>query len=214
MYLSRLIFNPLARQVQRLIADPYELHRTVMRGFGDPKDGRVLFRLETGTAGQPQLLVQSLSMPDWTWLAEPEAEGWLLETDYPNPGTKPFELRLAAGQLLTFRLRANPTVRRRFPSGDHKRVGLYREEEHLDWLRRKADCGGFRPLSVHTTRLPDVAGRIQHSGSIHRLKMAAVQFDGLLRVTDPVQLRQTVARGVGSGKGLGFGLLSLAPATI
>ena len=44
--------------------------------------------------------------------------------------------------------------------------------------------------------------------------MASVQFDGLLRVTDPDRLRETVRKGIGSGKGLGFGLLSLAPARI
>jgi CRISPR system Cascade subunit CasE len=42
--------------------------------------------------------------------------------------------------------------------------------------------------------------------------MLSVQFDGVLRVTDAQKLTETIARGVGSGKGFGFGLLSLAPA--
>jgi len=39
----------------------------------------------------------------------------------------------------------------------------------------------------------------------------AVTFDGILRVTDPELFTQTLAQGVGTAKGLGFGLLSLAP---
>jgi CRISPR system Cascade subunit CasE len=38
----------------------------------------------------------------------------------------------------------------------------------------------------------------------------AVTFDGLLRVTDPEALLAALAGGIGSGKGFGFGLLSLA----
>jgi hypothetical protein len=44
----------------------------------------------------------------------------------------------------------------------------------------------------------------------HKLKLYAVRFDGLLQVVDPQRVLETVRRGIGSGKGLGFGLLSLA----
>jgi len=33
----------------------------------------------------------------------------------------------------------------------------------------------------------------------------------VLQVTDPAKLWETVQQGIGPGKGLGFGLLSLAP---
>jgi len=36
-----------------------------------------------------------------------------------------------------------------------------------------------------------------------------VQYDGLLEVLDPARLNEAVANGIGSGKGFGFGLLSL-----
>jgi hypothetical protein len=44
----------------------------------------------------------------------------------------------------------------------------------------------------------------------HDLNLIAVRFDGQLQVTDPVTFSDTLERGIGSGKGLGFGLLSLA----
>jgi CRISPR system Cascade subunit CasE len=39
----------------------------------------------------------------------------------------------------------------------------------------------------------------------------AVEFRGILTVTDPARFRETFARGIGSAKGFGFGMLALAP---
>jgi CRISPR system Cascade subunit CasE len=213
MYLSRLVLNPRSRRVQREIADPYQLHRSLMRAFpGDLQEGdeRVLFRLDADArGGAPTVLLQSWLEPKWDWLDDAGARGYLLRP----PETKAFDLRLAAGQVLAFRLRANPTVKRRFDDGDHKRVGLYREEEQIEWLKRKGEQGGFCLLAARAGGDSRVGGfiRREEEDKTHKLTLLAVQFDGLLQVTDPDRLRETVRRGVGSGKGLGFGLLSLAP---
>jgi CRISPR system Cascade subunit CasE len=37
-----------------------------------------------------------------------------------------------------------------------------------------------------------------------------VDFDGVLRVTDPALFTQSLAAGIGAGKAWGFGLLSVA----
>jgi CRISPR system Cascade subunit CasE len=116
---------------------------------------------------------------------------------------------LKPGQLLAFRLRANPTARRTFDD-KKRRVGIYDEQEQLAWLKRKSEQGGFRLVSVRTTKRDDVGGQIKRHGQTHKLKLAAVRFDGFLQVTDPVRLRNVVRHGIGSGKALGFGLLSLA----
>ena len=222
MYLSRLTLNPRNRRVQREIADPYQMHRSLMNAFPDdlePDEERVLFRLEThppsaslrtGRTGALTLLVQSLTLPDWSWLAEPNARGYLLPVGEPNPAVKSFHLDLAPDQVLAFRLRANPTVKRKFESGDHKRVGLYGEEEQIAWLKRKGEQGGFRLLSARTGGQDVVDSYVRRNDQRHKLHLLAVQFDGLLQVTDPGRLRQTVRQGIGSGKGFGFGLLSLA----
>ena len=39
MYLSRLILNPRHRRVQREVANPYEMHRSLMRAFPDNLKG-------------------------------------------------------------------------------------------------------------------------------------------------------------------------------
>jgi CRISPR system Cascade subunit CasE len=215
MYLSRLILNPRSRRVQREVTDLYQLHRSLMRGFPDhlaPGDERVLFRLESASwRGGLILLVQSQLVPDWSWVDEPHAKGYLLAIDAPNPAVKPFSLSLVSGKMLAFRLRANPTARRRLPDGSRKRVGLCSEEEQMAWLMRKARQHGFEVVSMRTSDRCTVNGWIRRNGKRHALTLLSVRFDGVLRVSHPDRLGEAVRFGIGSGKGLGFGLLSLAP---
>jgi CRISPR system Cascade subunit CasE len=214
MYLSRLILNPRSRQVRREADEPYELHRTIMRAFpaaanGGP--GRVLFRLDSYSpaaayprGGALTLLVQSEAEPDWGWLAG--EHDYLLSIAGDNPAVKPYNPTFSAGQRLLFRLRANPTVKR-----NDKRLGLYREEEQRAWLARKAEESGFIVLTADVRMEGLVDGQIHRpDGDSHTLRLLGVRFDGLLQVVEPAQILQTIRNGVGSGKGLGFGLLSVA----
>ncbi len=211
LYLSQLTLNPRLRPVQRDVTDVYQLHRTVMSGFPAtlPAGERVLFRLEQH-ARLPylMLLVQSHTEPDWSDLA---ASGRLLPPDpfdlSRNPAVKPFNLALRAGQQLYFRLRANPTVKR-----DGERHALFREELYLDWLRRKAEQSGFRLLSVRSSSEEYLSGLQRGGHESRRLKLFAVQFDGLLQVTDAGRVQEAVAAGIGPARAFGCGLLSLAPA--
>ncbi len=209
LYLSRLVMDLRSRRVQRELGNPYELHRTVMAAFGDGCRGdgeRVLYRLDpVRGAAVSVLLVQSLTEPDWAFLAAPEARGYLAEGWGENPAVKGFVPRFSEGQVLAFRLRANPTVRRK-----GKRLGLYREEEQLAWLRRKGEEAGFVPLSVRVIQEDALRGSLEREGTVHRLKLASVRFDGYLQVVDAARLAGAIAQGIGAGKGFGFGLLSLA----
>jgi len=213
MYLSRLTLNPRTRRVQRELANPYELHRTLLRAFPEelPAGERVLFRLDTDErTGIPTLLLQSHTRPDWAWLGDPGARDYLLQA----PETKSFELALAPGQRLAFRLRANPTAKHwREEKGETKarRDPLMREEEQRAWLERKSAAGGFRLLHLTIADEGTLHGRTA-GDERHALNFRAVRFEGVLEVLDPDQLWQTVQHGIGSGKSFGFGLLSLAPA--
>jgi CRISPR system Cascade subunit CasE len=219
MYLSRLILNPRNRRVQREIAKPYQMHRSLMRSFPDGIDrerDRVLFRVDTDSrTGVPTVLLQSTLEPRWDWLENGDsgeshgARGYLLRP----PETKEFGLALAPGQTLAFRLRANPTVKRRRERDDGSlrsvRDPLYREQDQRAWLDRKGEQGGFRVLRANLFPEGDLIAW-KDNGQRHKLTLFAVRFDGLLQVTDPDRLGETVRHGIGSGKGLGFGLLSLA----
>jgi len=216
MYLSRLILNPRSRRVLNELAAPYEMHRTLSRCFGpaltDGKE-RFLFRVDEDRQGRATLLLQSLTEPSWDWLEEPGARGYLLPLA-DNPATKEVDLRLAAGQVLAFRLRANPTRKRWTGNGERKRTGLYEEAEQEAWLARKGSYAGFELLSLRIGADEMVTGTIhrQQENVTHRAKLLAVTFEGVLQVVDPAALQDAVLAGIGSGKAFGLGLLSLAPA--
>lgn len=218
MYLSRLLLDPRVRQVQRELGDPYQLHRTIMAAFPSPlpKEERVLHRLDVDQhSGQLILLVQSQSQPSWTDLTDKE---YLLPTDpfteLENPATKTVTFTFQTGQRLRFRLRANPIKRllRDIPEYNLKkgqRIGLFKEEDQQDWLKKRGVKGGGFFLEDVMIRNEGFSGGLTKEQ--HRLKHFAVQFDGILQVTDPDKFTTAIKTGIGSGKAFGFGLLSIAP---
>lgn len=210
MYLSRLTLNLRNRRVQRELANRYELHRTVMNAFPEklPEGERVLFRLEEARNRQAILLVQSKTMPDYSHLPS----GYLLR----DIEVKTYQPNLKTGQRLIFRLLANPTKKISLPEEGNeiaenaKRIGIVREEEQLKWLERKAEENGFRLIGVRSTPHPDIFGFQQQEGKTRRVTFHAVQFDGILEILDAESLFKAICSGIGSGKGFGFGLLSVA----
>jgi CRISPR system Cascade subunit CasE len=216
MYLSQLILNPRSRQARRELGNPYQLHRTVMSAFPEtlPENERVLYRLDTHPrSNQIALLVQSQGKPDWSRLAERDI---LLPADpfynLDNPAVKAVNLTVQPGQILRFRLRANP-VKKLFKDEPERnlkkgqRIGLLREDDQRAWLDRKGEDGGFKVLSVNIINEGFSGGWTKEK---HKLKHFAVRFDGVLQVTNPAHFLKTLNSGIGRGKGFGFGLLSLA----
>jgi CRISPR system Cascade subunit CasE len=206
MYLSRLIINLKNRQVQKELANRYELHRTIMRAFPAtlPEGERILYRVEERPpASGVQILIQSASHPDWH----------ILPTDYliQDAELKGYALELSPGEQLYFRLLANPTrkIKAIVEPGkepEAKRVGLLRDEDQETWLLRKAAMHGFQVLNLQISHQPDVKGFTPGKA----LTFHAVQFDGMLQVIDSPKVVEAVRKGIGSGKGFGCGLLSLA----
>jgi CRISPR system Cascade subunit CasE len=207
IYLSLLRLNPRSHRAIADLRNPYDLHRTLSRAFGaeeaDYRAARCLFRLEEGRDGLPVLLVQACRTPDWATFS---ATDYLLAT----PEVKSAEPVLRPGIRLRFRLRANPT--KRLSAGcpgekkDGKRVQLFKEEEQLAWLARKGEAGGFHVQEACVSARGN--DRARKEG--HTLTFGGVLFDGVLEVTDPDAFVRTLEAGVGTGKGFGYGLLSVA----
>ena len=202
MYLSRLTLPLAAPGIQRLLAHPYEMHRALMAAFPENAE-RVLYRVEPMPRGHSRavVLVQSLDAPDWSAASMPPSA----ETD-----TKEFDAAFRAGQSLRFRLRANPTARRKIDGGEKsKRVGLTTEEDQRAWLVRKGEHGGFRPDGVVVID----EGQIKAAKPNGRtLTFRSVRFEGALEVTEPDRFREALQSGIGTAKAFGFGLLSVARA--
>ena len=245
LYLSRLILNPRSKQVMSEMAQPYEMHRTLMRAFpsnndGTPSNARdefgVLFRADVEDLQCViKVYVQSRIEPDWSFL---KGQGYLYSDaklpEFEYKDIMPAYRKLQNGQLLSFRLRANPTKRiaRENDPMKGKRVELSREDEQLNWLIRKGRlveggvAGGFdlymkkaKGVNAEDRPIPCVkiscegkrTGRKKDAVHGHSTTHFAVLFEGLLRVTDKNAFLQTLVSGIGSGKAFGFGLLSVAP---
>ncbi|MBF0554453.1 MAG: type I-E CRISPR-associated protein Cas6/Cse3/CasE, partial [Nitrospirae bacterium] len=148
LFLSRLVLNPRSRQVMSEIAFPYEMHRTLMRAFPKTMDDTkseardkfgVLFRVDVDNLNRViKVYVQSLIEPVWSFLAD--LNDYLCVdmnvSGYEHKEIMPACRKIQNGQLLSFRLRANPT--KRIAKNDDpkkgKRVELRCEDEQISWL--------------------------------------------------------------------------------
>lgn len=200
MWISKLILNPRSAAVRRDIANPYEMHRTLMWALGEEAQAgreRVLWRVESRRLERPVLLVQTLTKPAW----EAVLNRYPRYADVDPTSPKAFDPQLVAGQVLRFRLRANPSVKRQ-----GKRLALLSQEEKMNWLERKMKQAGceLRAAAILSEE------RVVAYKAGTPLTVFAVLFEGLIQVTEPAPCYAAIERGVGAAKGLGMGLLSVA----
>lgn len=146
-------------------------------------------------------------------------KGWLASAD---PGVNLNDRlkldSLKVGQRFRFRLRANPCVTR-----NRKRLGLLQLEEQERWVERKGAQHGFslpqlasfdfseasqERVDVRISQEQMLRGN-QHSGN--GIRIFSVLYDGILTVIEPNHFRDVLQTGVGHGKVMGLGLMSVAP---
>ncbi len=175
------------------------------------KNSGFLFRVDAQPGASVVVLVQSALLPDWDYAFQNAT--FLLAA---RPEVRTIDPSFAAGQLLRFRLTANPTKKVDTKSGpdgvrrNGKRVPVP-VEEFPRWLARRATPGGF---ALEAESLAMQAGYVywkkprQEKGQ----QLRSVRYDGLLRVLDPDRFRETLTCGIGPAKAFGFGLLSVARA--
>ncbi len=224
MYLTQFDINMGRREARRLVRSPERIHAAVLGCFppgqasGD--DGRTLWRLDHGAQSHDiHLMIVSPLCPDLRSLNE--QAGWNTGSPGRSADYDPFLARLAAGTAWRFRLTANPTVSLR-KDGDAQRRGKRYAHvtvtQQMKWLLDRAERCGF-------TIPPDSAGepfatvtrrdlqkfRRGTDGTGRTVTLSKATFDGMLEVRDPDALRQALVRGIGSAKGYGCGLLTLAP---
>lgn len=196
LYLSRLTMNQ-GRMALGWLSNPYRIHQRLKMAC--PEDLRLLFRVEEADPAT-RILVQTHTLPDWATAFNqfPVLQGL--------PEMKTFDPQLVPGQQYTFRLVANPTVKR-----EGKRIGWIKEEDQIDWLARHLKTAGSELVGCRTQQC-----RVQHSKKTddngNAILHLLVQFDGLLVCRDAEKLIAALGQGIGSAKGFGCGLLSLARA--
>jgi CRISPR system Cascade subunit CasE len=209
LHLSQLILNHHNWEVRRDLKSPYDLHRTIENAFphDPPRPGeRVLFRLDyQPRAKEWRVLVQSHYAPNWSFFQNEDRRGYL----QTEPQVITFEPRFYKDKHYNFRLLANPTFKTTLADGRKVRFRESTKEKQLAWLLRKFIEAGVNPLDIGIVQQGTRKSQKKEEGQQTHF---AVLFEGILQVADPDKLRLTVESGIGSAKGFGFGLLSLAPA--
>ena len=222
MFLHRIHLDPRCREARRDLSDPYQLHSTLCRAFCEPDrkcpEGEFLWRLEpeTDSAGCPRILVQSRTIPDWSGIG---VQGWLAKADPAIDLKERLKLgSFKAGQRFRFRLRANPCVKR-----DGKRLGLLRLEEQEKWIKRKESSTDFPYRNWHPlifqkhTRNGSMCVFLRSRCSVgSSMRVIASGFfrccmTACLRLPNQTGFRDTLQTGIGHGKVMGLGLLSVVP---
>jgi CRISPR system Cascade subunit CasE len=224
MYLHRLHLNLQNREARRDLADPYQMHSTLCRAFSAPEQpcptNAFLWRLEpeTNAMGHPRILVQSWERPNWRRI---EVPGWFAGD--PGPAVDLAERldleNLQAGRRFRFRLRANPSITK-----EGKRLGLMRLDAQEAWILRKGrdqhgfDLPTFTGFDLNEAAPPRVEVRVSQEQMLrgrprsgHEIRIFSVLYEGILIVREPVRFRQTIQGGIGHGKTLGLGMLSVVP---
>ena len=231
MFLSKLILNPRDRQVRSDLARPYEMHRTLWNRFPSLRGIR--------PAAQIWIASCSASMPTDTAATLLSSCN---RTSNPTGRVSRPATSLSRSSRLSFHspsasvsaLRAprNPTKKIGSASKSErlagvrkngKRVALFHENDQIAWLVEKGQHGGFsipgqwreeNGVPFPNFRVDVVSeGWVRCGKDGHRDgEFLAVRFDGVLTVTDPAAFCKTLIAGIGSAKGFGFGLLSIARA--
>lgn len=222
MFLHRIHLDPRSREARRDLSDPYQLHSTLCRAFCEPDskcpEGEFLWRLEpeTDLMGYPRILLQSRRMPNWACIS---VKGWVAKADPAIDLKDRLKLdSIKVGQHLRFRLRANPCVTR-----NGKRLGLLQLEEQETWIKRKGEQNGFslpklasfdlsesakERIDVRISQEQMLRGK-QHTGN--GIRIYSVLYDGTLIVTEADRFKDVLQTGIGHGKVMGLGLLSVVP---
>ncbi len=242
MYLSQLLIdtggNPDRPRPGRMwLNNIYHVHQRLSMAFGKKEDHNAifLFRIDNNISSdgsRAMILVQSEEKPDWDQ-AFHNAPDFLA---FP-PECKPYEPVFQKGDILRYRLLANPTkkitVNRKNVDGvwidcEPRKIRVSvgydiqmpneLDERHKEWLERQAMHSGFVIKNFELQRLFRVVGYRPNgvstkSGSWNldkqRLTFNAALMEGVLEVTDPSQFMDTIRKGIGSAKSFGFGLLSV-----
>jgi CRISPR system Cascade subunit CasE len=189
------------------LRDCYDWHQKVWQAFpgrdGEPRT--FLTRLDQRREGFRLLIVSPMEPTRPEWCAS-DPESWK---------TKPIPETYFTRRRYAFQLCANPTkkVSKERPDGsltkNGRRVPLGKREELADWMKRKGDQGGFT-VDVATLRTIS-RGREYFKKNGQEGMHSAVEFEGILTVTDPAKFHEIFTRGIGSAKAFGFGLLVIAP---
>jgi CRISPR system Cascade subunit CasE len=172
---------------------------------------------------------------DFLWREEGPGRFMLLAARAPTPSalfdveSRPFQPVLAAGDRLHFVLRANPTVARRVAGQRGKREDVVMHALHAlpgkrqggrdvarpekivregtAWLLRLGQRQGFAPDPARLAVDGYNILQISRAGGAPPIRLATLDYQGVLTVTDPAAFLAGLSGGFGRGRAFGCGLM-------
>jgi CRISPR system Cascade subunit CasE len=118
-----------------------------------------------------------------------------------------------------------------------KKIGIYEEQEQIEWLKRQGNnsrspehSAGFELIQTKVENENGETGfwnsalsyrgefskfqitqkKDKEIGRVHHINLLTVTFTGILRITNVDQFKHAYTHGIGSGKAFGCGMLLLA----
>ena len=179
------------------VANRYRVHQRLRMAYRD--EPRLLFRIEEHD-GNFRILAQSTCQPDWQ-----DAFG-NFDVLVGTPAVKELRLgNLMPGGYYHSRLVANPVVTR-----NRKRLGLFKEEAQVEWLKRQLERSGSVVMQSQARQLGLMRSAKNPAKDGNPQTHYAVEFNGVLQVLNVKLLSKRMIEGIGPAKAYGFGLLTLA----
>ena len=190
------------------LRDCYDWHQAVWKAFpgrdGEPRD--FLTRLDQRREGFRLLIVSPAQATGAARLVS--ARRGKLE-DETDPGYVFLAPPVCVPALRQPDKESLQGTVRRLVDEKRRRVPLGKREELVEWIKRKGEQGGFTVDEATLRTFSRGREYFEKNGQpgLH----SAVEFQGVLTVTDPAKFHGTFTRGIGSAKAFGFGLLVIAP---
>ena len=202
MYLIKLNLDPGHPSVRQGLRDRNDLHRNLMKAFQSPReDVHVLYRLIEKKDRLEVILLTG---------KEPDTVKWQNNGISVISSVDLSELPALYREnaVLHFNLLASPSKKSKEEGRTNsRRVFLSKAEDRQQWLQRQSEKYGFEVLSVYE---PTEPGMIRVGRNSGEFKLSAVEFDGVLRITDADLFWKSWEKGIGSEKAYGLGLLLLS----
>ncbi|MFC6180754.1 type I-E CRISPR-associated protein Cas6/Cse3/CasE [Lactiplantibacillus daowaiensis] len=221
MYLSRAEIDVKNRYKTKDLTHLGAYHNWVEQSFPDEiaaeKRTRHLWRIDV-LAGKQYLVVLSEVEPDPKKLAMYAVPGTVITKSYDK-----FLNQIKTGQLMRFRLTANPTRTVTQPGKKQGRVVPHiTMTQQCQWLIDRAEKSGFNLVDQVDVANPEQTATPAFSvvnrdwPMLHRkvgrgVRLSRVTFEGLLRVSDVATFKQTLTQGIGREKAFGMGLMTVIP---
>lgn len=203
MYLSRIPLDFTDRNTMKALSSPSMFHGAISDSFmGERPD--VLWRIDN-LNNQLFMLILSIDKPNLTNFSRQFSNGDHWETKDYDQLTK----RIKDGNVLRFRLTANPTKSVSDKNGKRGKIAAHITTEHQkNWLIQKGTQNGF---SVNERSFDVVQSKwyrfYKHGNNC--VTLLSVTYEGILEITDAEKFKSALTKGIGRGKAYGMGLMTV-----